>query len=218
MARLARVVIPHIPHHIVQRGNRRQNVFFSDEDKITYLSIMEKFGRKAGLTFWAYCLMDNHVHFITVPNTPKSLAEGFGEVHRRYTRMINFRENWRGFLWQGRFNSFPLDERRLYAAIRYVEQNPVRAGLVSNAADYPFSSAKTHILKKKDNLCSDFFLLEEIQDWATYLSTPLSQKELILFRRHGNTGRPFGDRPFISRLEQLTGRILNRKKPGPKPN
>ena len=174
MARFARVVIPDVPHHVIQRGNRRQKVFFSDKDKTVYLELMKRFGCKAGLKIWAYCLMDNHVHFIVVPVGAESLAGGFGEVHRRYTRMINFRENWRGYLWQGRFNSFPLDESHLYAAVRYVEQNPVRAGLVIKADDYPFSSARSHVLKSPDSLCSDFFMLHEIRDWANYLATPLS--------------------------------------------
>lgn len=84
MARIARVVIPNVPHHVIQRGNRKQSVFFSDEDKRVYLDLMKHFGRDAGLTLWAYCLMDNHVHFIVVPGKPESLARGFGEVHRRY--------------------------------------------------------------------------------------------------------------------------------------
>lgn len=218
MARIARLVVPHIPHHITQRGNRCQNVFFSQNDKREYLTLLKRYALDAGMTFWAYCLMDNHVHFIAVPRNKDSLAKGLGEVHRRYTRMINFRENWRGFLWQGRFQSFPLDERHLYAAVRYVEQNPVRAGLVSQADDYPFSSAKSHALKIQDDLCSDFFMLKEIRDWTSYLSAPLAQKELSLFRRHGATGRPLGNQDFISKLELLSGRLLKRLKPGPKPN
>lgn len=215
MARLARVVIPDIPHHVIQRGNRRQRVFFCDKDKKAYLDLMKQYGKSAGLTFWAYCLMDNHVHFIVTPNTPESLAKGFGEVHRRYTRMINFRENWRGYLWQGRFNSFPLEESHLYAAVRYVEQNPVRAGLVTQAEHYRFSSASAHVFKKQDTLCSDFFLLKEIPDWSAYLNNPLTDKELYAFRKHGSTGRPLGSESFISGLENITGRMLVKQKPGP---
>lgn len=218
MARLARIVIPNIPHHVIQRGNRNQNVFFSDDDKIFYLELLKNFGSKAGLTFWSYCLMDNHVHFIVVPESHQSLSEGFGELHRRYTRRVNFRENWRGYLWHGRFKSFPLDERHLYAAVRYVEQNPVRAGIVSKAEHYRFSSAASHVFRTKDPVCADFFLLKEIQDWSDYLTTPLSQKELRLFRRHGSTGRPLGNADFIAQLEQITGRHLSIKKPGPKSN
>jgi len=157
MARMARVVIPNIPHHIVQRGNRSQKTFFSDKDKVFYLKLLHKYAEKEGLSFWAYCLMDNHVHLIVVPKREDSLAKGIGDTHKHYTRMINFRENWRGYLWQGRFSSFPLDEKYLYAAIRYVERNPVMAGLVKRAEDYEFSSAKAHVYKTKDFLLSDNF-------------------------------------------------------------
>ena len=188
MPRRARLVIPEMPHHLIQRGNRNQKVFFSDQDKRDYLEFMKEFALKAGLTFWAYCLMDNHVHFITVPKTPESLARGFGEAHRHYTRMIHLRENWRGYLWQGRFSSFPLNELHLHAAVRYVEQNPVRAGMVSNAQDYRFSSAQAHVFKRQDPVCSDFFMLHDIPDWEKYLATPLSQKELTELRYHIKTG------------------------------
>ena len=124
MARIARVVIPNYPHHVIQRGNRNQDVFFSDKDKQAYIDILHEHASRAGVAFWAYCLMDNHVHLIAVPDHENSLARGIGEAHRKYTRMVNFREGWRGYLWQGRFNSYVMDERHLYAAIRYVERNP----------------------------------------------------------------------------------------------
>ncbi|MDP3789800.1 MAG: transposase, partial [Candidatus Omnitrophota bacterium] len=126
--------------------------------------------KEAGVTFWAYCLMKNHVHLIAVPKAKDSLANGIGETHRRYTRMVNFREDWRGFLWQGRFMSYPLDENYLYTAIRYVERNPVRAGLVKRAEDYQWSSAKDHVYGKSNILLSDFFMLSEIKDWRYYLA------------------------------------------------
>ena len=119
MARIARIVIPGVPHHIIQRGNRRQDVFFCDEDRKRYLAILLEESGKAGLTYWAYCLMNNHVHLIAVPKDEKGLAKGIGETHRKYTKYINTREKWRGYLWQGRFMSCPLDEKHLYAAVRY---------------------------------------------------------------------------------------------------
>jgi putative transposase len=129
MARLAQIVIPGIPYHIVQRGNRRQKTFWTAEDRKEYLKILGDEGKRHGLKVWAYCLMDNHVHIVAVPEGENSLARGIGETHRKYSRMIHFREGWRGYLWQGRFSSFPLDEQYLYAAVRYVERNPVRAGI-----------------------------------------------------------------------------------------
>ena len=110
MARLARVVAPGFPHHVTQRGNRRQTTFFLDDDYRAYLSLMAEWCGRHGAHVWAYCLMPNHVHLIVVPEAADGLRRAIGEAHRRYTRLINFREGWRGHLWQERFASFPMDE------------------------------------------------------------------------------------------------------------
>ena len=146
MARIARVVIPDIPYHITQRGNRRQRVLFSDDDRIAYLELLSTAARTHAVEVWAYCLMDNHIHVIAVPRKIIGLAKAFAETHQRYTRMINFRKGWRGYLWQGRFFSCALDEPHLYAAMRYVEKNPVRAKMIERAEDYRWSSARAHVL------------------------------------------------------------------------
>ena len=216
MARMARIVIPNIPHHITQRGNRSQKVFFSGKDKTAYLNLLHKHAQDAGLTFWAYCLMDNHVHLIAVPEKEDSLAKGIGDTHKYYTRMVNFRENWRGYLWQGRFSSFPLDEKYLYAAIRYVERNPVRAGIVKRPEDYEFSSAKAHVYKTNDLLLSDNFVIEEIKDWKEYLAEDDKDQDVKLFKKHTRVGRPLGQEGFIEKLEKMTGRTLKPQKAGRK--
>ena len=216
VARLARLVAPEMPHHIVQRGNRRQQVFFDNEDKINYLKILEEKVKKYAVKVWAYCLMDNHVHVILVPQKKTDLTKAIGETHKEYTRMINFRYGWRGYLWEGRFKSFILDEKYLYAAVRYVERNPVRAGIVETAGDYQWSSARSHIRKRLDNLLSDFYLLNEIADWEQYLVEDDQVGDLKLFRRHGATGRPLGDPRFLIGLAIKYGWELTPKKPGPK--
>jgi len=216
MPRMARVVIPDIPHHIIQRGNRRQPVFFSDDDKKAYLDYLRLHAKPAGISIWAYCLMDNHVHLIAVPKHETSFADGFSESHKRYSRMINFRESWRGHLWEGRFKSYPLNEFHLYAAMRYVERNPVRAQIVKQPWEYPWSSAQANIKKEKDNIVDNNFIREEIKNWAEYISQEEDQNDLLLFRNHSNTGRPLGDKKFIDLLEEITGRTLHKKKPGPK--
>ena len=120
---------------------RRQPTFFRPEDYQAYLDLMAAACIEHGLEVWAWCLMPNHVHLVVVPDAPESLAVGIGRAHWRYTRAINFRENWRGYLWQGRFSSCPMDGPHTLAAARYVERNPVRAGLVAQAWDWPWSSA-----------------------------------------------------------------------------
>jgi len=123
MVRLARVVVPGMPHHVTQRGNRRMQTFFCDEDYRAYLSLMVEWCGRHGVAIWTYCLMPNHVHLILVPPREDAMARAVGEAHRRYTRRVNFREGWRGHLWQERFASFVMDERYLPAAARYVEMN-----------------------------------------------------------------------------------------------
>ncbi|RJP58890.1 MAG: transposase [Candidatus Auribacter fodinae] len=219
MARLARVVAPNYPHHIIQRGNRRQDVFFCDADKELYIDLLRKNASKYGLEVLAYCLMSNHVHLIAIPRNVESLGKGIGETHKWYTATVNRRNNWNGYLWQGRFMSFVLDEKYLQSAIRYVELNPVKAKIVQHAQDYKWSSARAHILGKKDMLCdTSHELVSHIDDWEPYLSEVTAVKDNYneLFEKHSQTGRPLGDDTFMRRIEDITGRPLKKQKPGPK--
>ncbi len=216
-ARQARLVAGGMPHHVIQRGNRRQKVFFEKKDREFYLQLLEEKTKKYKVEVWAYCLMDNHVHLIVAPREEKALAQAIGETHKEYTRMINFRERWRGYLWEGRFKSFIVDEKYLYAAIRYVERNPVRARIVNKAEEYEWSSARNHVHKKRGSLLSDFYLLGEIENWAEYLRESEREEDLKLFRRHGESGRPLGDPGRLMRLAVKYGWDLLPKKPGPKP-
>ncbi|MHB9156172.1 MAG: transposase [Endomicrobiales bacterium] len=216
MARIARVVVPDIPHHVVQRGNRSQKVFFSVSDKAAYLDILAQTTQEHHIRVIAYCLMDNHVHLIVVPNDETSLARGIGEAHKAYTRMINFREGWRGYLWQGRFSSFPLHTGYLFAAIRYVEMNPVRAGIVSRPEEYEWSSAGYHVLGKRSELISDHEDIVPVKDLRSFLRLGDPDKDASVFRKFSRTGRPLGDNDFISNLEKTTGRILRPQRAGRK--
>lgn len=215
MARLARVVVPGLPHHVTQRGNRRQQTFFSDQDYQAYKDLVVKHCSEAGVAVWAYCLMPNHVHLILVPETADGLQKGLGEAHRRYTRRINFRESWRGYLWQGRFASFPLDEAHLHSAGRYVELNPVRAGLTGRPQDWFWSSARAHLRARDDGLVSVAPMLKMIADWPAYLRAGLRESEREALRHHERTGRPLGSAGFIAGLEAQLGRRLKKRKPGP---
>ncbi|NTV15630.1 MAG: transposase [Desulfobulbaceae bacterium] len=215
MARIGRVVIPNYPHHITQRGNRRQEVFFSDDDYQAYLDLMAEWCLRCKVQIWAYCLMPNHVHLICVPKSEIGLARGIGEAHRRYTRLINFQQGWRGHLWQDRFASFVMDEQHLLTAARYVEWNPVKAGLVQQPGDYRWSSAAAHLAGENDALVKVRPLLKIAGNWADFLA-PNREDEEELLRRHERTGRPLGSARFVGRVEKLAGRILAPQKPGPK--
>jgi len=217
MARIARVVVPGLPHHLTQRGNRRQQTFFSDKDYETYLGLMAEWCGERGVEVWAYCLMPNHTHLIAVPESEDALGQAIGEAHRRYTRYVNFREGWRGHLWQGRFASFPMDESYLHGAVRYVELNPVRAGLGSSATAYRWSSASAHVSGEDDVLVRVGPLLERFGDWRQFLLESASADDMVLLRRHERTGRPLGDEGFLVRLEKRLNRVLRIQKPGRKP-
>ena len=214
MPRFARLVVPGLPHHVTQRGNRRQPVFFRDEDWQGYLHALLVQTQQHGVAIWAYCLMTNHIHLIAVPARPDSLALALGETHRRYTWQVNRRAGWTGYLWQGRFASFPMEARHAYAAIRYVERNPVEARLVTRAEDYPWSSANAHVLGTPDPLLTSHFLKERITDWADFLRGTEDDVLGRTLARHGGVGRPLGSPDFIDHLEQVTGRRLRRGRPG----
>ena len=218
MARLARVVAPGYPHHVTQRGNRRQETFFREDDYRVYRDLMRAWCAKCAVEIWAYCLMPNHVHLIAVPRSGDALARAIGEAHRRYTRHVNFREGWRGYLWQGRFASFPMDEDYLLAAARYVELNPVRAGIVRRPESYPWSSARAHLGGGGDDLVRVAPLLQRVPDWRSFLRSGLPESDLDALRRHEHTGRPLGGQRFIETLERRLGRILKKRKPGPRPD
>ncbi len=227
MARLARIVIPHVPHHITQRGNRRLPVFFSDADRQSYLALLAVAARKAGTTCLAWCLMDNHVHLILVPENADGLRAMLGEAHRRYTREINFREGWRGHLFQARFASYPMDDAHLMAAVRYVERNPVAAGLVAQAEDWRWSSARSHVAGKRvtdDPLTDVGALGRHVRQWRAMLKYGLEAGDLgpegeavaDAIDARLRTGRPLADADWIAAREVELDRPLARRKPGRK--
>lgn len=212
MARLPRIVVPGLPHHIVQRGNRRQDVFFSDSDKNAYIELVSKACENHGVDIWSWCIMTNHVHFVAVPENESSLAKCFSEAHVRYTRMINSREKWKGHLWQGRFSSSTLDETYFLAAVRYVERNPVRAKMVQQPWQYEYSSAPYHTGERGSDplVRNDQTLLGLIDNWRDYLDKKDAPDELTLIRKEELGGRPIGRESFIKMLEIKLQRSFER--------
>ena len=189
-------------------------IFRDDEDRKMYLEFVAKETARFKVEILAWCLMTNHVHLIAVPSDEKGLAKALGEAHKRYTRMRNFAEGVRGYLFQGRFGSCVLDEKHLWAAGRYVERNPVRAGMVGKAWEYGWSSARYHVGERQsDALVRDRELWGMVSDWRGYLSQGDEEGESSL-RRATRTGRPWGDEEFVAKVERLTGRDLSRGRPG----
>lgn len=209
MPRQARVVIPGAPHHVIQRGNRRQRTFFSDADYLAYLHLAAEAFGEAGVEVWAYCLMPNHVHLIAAPSRPEALAEAVGATHLRYTRRINARERWTGYLWQGRFASFPMDDDYLMTCARYVGLNPVRAGLTSRAVDWPWSSVRGHVEGRLDPLLTPAPLGERLGlQAAGFFEADVEAEAQRKLRRAALSGRPLGGMAWVKALEVATGRAL----------
>jgi len=196
---------------VTQRGNNRQDVFFVDDDRRAYLAMLGRQSEKFGLRVLGYCLMTNHVHLIAVPQREESLAKAVGRTHFAYTQYVNRLHGRSGHLWQNRFHSCALDDEHYWAAMRYVERNPVRAGLVRRAWRYPWSSAAAHCGGRDDTglLDLDAWAEESVGwDWRAALREPQDERIVAALRLGTSRGRPLGSDSFISKLEHLVGRRL----------
>jgi len=218
MPRMARVVCPGVPYHVVQRGNRRCSVFSSDFDRESYLDCLTFYAGQHGLAVLAYCLMGNHVHLVVVPETECSLERVFRPLHQRHALRINRLRSWTGHLWQGRYFSAALDDCYLWAAIHYVERNPVVARMTARAEEYPWSSAAAHCGLRTDTVLTrapywvDVF--RGAGDWATWLACEEDADERSLLRLNTGKGLPCGSPQFVERLAASTGRSLQARPRG----
>ena len=218
MSRVARIIIPGVAHHITARGNRGAAVFETDDDRTAYLRFLETYCARHGLAVWAYCLMTNHIHLVAVPATEHALSRALRDAHTVYSLRFNARTHLSGHVWQGRFYSCPMDEEHLWTAVRYVELNPVRAGLAARAEDYPWSSAAAHCGLRSDPLLSrDFPPKGVVADWSAWLAAGDDETSVRTLRMHTHTGRPCGSPGFVAMLEGLLGRPLGPQKRGPCP-
>jgi putative transposase len=218
MPRFARVVVPGEPYHVTHRGNHRGDVFFCEEDREIYLAMLADASERYRLDIWAWCLMTNHVHLLVVPRERTSLALGIGKPHMRYSRRINTPRGWTGHLWANRFHSSILDGEHLWNAVRYVEQNPLRAGLVSRCEEWPWSSARAHcglLGEERDPLLSDTSPFPGwVEDWSAWINQRLDDQSAELLRRNTATGRPTGSTEFVRLLEQQLQRELTAARRG----
>lgn len=209
MPRQARMVVPGVPHHVTQRGNNHQDVFFMDDDRRAYLSMLRDAAARWGLKVQGYCLMTNHVHIVATPQAEDSLAKAIGRTHFLYTQYVNRLHGRSGHLWQNRFYSCALDERHFWAALRYVERNPVRARLVRKARQYTWSSAAAHTGRPDPSVLldlSEWFRKTSAPDWETTLADTSDADELARIRIYTHTGRPLGGDSFLSKIEFLLKR------------
>ena len=217
MARLARIVVPGVPHHVTARGNRREPIFFEEGDQELYGDLLGEQLRAARVGLWAYCLMPNHVHLIVCPETSDGLARALGSAHRRWANFVNARGRWRGHLFDGRYASVAMDEDHLLAAVRYVALNPVRARLAARAEHWPWSSVHAHLKKENDALVDVEPVLGRVDRFADLIAAPGEDPAFAAIRAAETTGRPLGNADFVAGLERLLGRPIARRAPGRKP-
>ena len=207
-----------MPLHITQRGTRRFEVFRDEADRLEFLKLFSKFCREFYLEILAWCLMTNHAHFVAVPGKVDSVHRVFHRTNGKYAMSFNRKYGFVGHLWQERPVTSILDEGHLWNAIRYVERNPVRAGMVVNAADYRWSSAAAHCYGLQDPLLSSIAVdfAPPMRDWANWLAGVDSDSSERFLRECTRTGRPCGDDAFVDTVGKITGHDFSRRKPGPK--
>ncbi len=216
MPRIARIVAPGYPHHVTQRGNNRAIVFFDDQDKQTYLQLLSKYCQTFALHIWAYCLMDNHIHLLVVPEKEDSLARGIGLTNQVYTQYLNRKLNQTGHIWQNRFFSCIVEnDEYLWSVARYIERNPVKAGIVEYAEEYLWSSASAHLTSAPDDLLQQPSWLN-VMDEARYAEfiQQIDEEADNKLRSATRTGRPLGTDVFIDNMESQLDTILRPRKPG----
>ena len=213
MPRRPRVIVPGVAHHVTQRGNNRQQIFFSAGDHKLYLDLLAKYAERCGTRIVGYCLMTNHIHLVVVPEQETSLARTLGRTHSEYALALNKAVQRSGHLWQNRFFSCPLDESHLLTALRYVDLNPVRAGLVAQPCDWPWSSSRAHsfaapvdpVLHRDWSGC---FRKWNYTGWQECLQAEVLESECDALRLATHTGEPLGPRQFVTQLERQAGRRL----------
>lgn len=208
MPRTARLAVPNLAHHVTHRGNRRGAVFFDDEDRRVYLRWLAEAAERFELELWAYCLMTNHIHLLVLSPTAAALGRALGLLQGRYAQRINRQRKWSGHLWANRFFSHPIEGGSLPVVARYIERNPVRAGMVEQAEDYPWSSARSHCgLAGRGVLSPRSPLPDCIPDWCAWLRRVDEPAENRL-RECSRASLPLGSERFCAQIEQLLGRKI----------
>ncbi|UDF37268.1 UNVERIFIED_ORG: transposase [Shinella sp. XGS7] len=211
MARLPRLVVPGLPHHLIQRGHNRQPIVLDDEDRRQFLALLREAAVNQRVALHAYVLMDNHLHLLATPETPDGLSRMMQSLGRRYVAAFNQRHGRSGTLWEGRFRAAPLEaERHLLACMRYIELNPQRAGWVMEPGGYAWSSGPQHLGHRRDPLITEhplFWALgntpfEREAAWRAWLEQGVGPEEQRALGDSALKGWPLGSAGFLQALAE----------------
>jgi putative transposase len=204
MPRIARIVAEGYPHHVTQRGNNRTAVFLDDDDRRKYLDLLADYAGRHNLEIWAHCLMDDHLHLLAVPPSGTALSRGIGLTNQVYTQYFNRKYGSSGRVWQNRFFSCAVDAHHyLWAVVRYIINNPVKAGRVKRAEEYPWSSAAALLLGGHEVrfASSEWLKAEEREGFRAFAKESNSYIDNAI-RKATSNGRPFGSEGFVRLLEE----------------
>ncbi len=211
---MARVVAPGYPHHITQRGTNKSDIFLTDKDYQYFLELLNQWLDKTKLKLSAYCLMRNHLHLLTTPDDSDGLGRCLHGVTSRYAQYFNTKYGRNGRLWQNRYFSCPVDrDEYLWAVVKYIEMNPVRAHIVKTPEEWSWSSAGEHIKGKVENniRLHNWLRPEEREEYAKVM---LERREEDRIRKATSSGRPLGGELFFDKLEGILNRELRPRKAG----
>lgn len=215
MPRIARIVVAGHPYHVVQRGNNRQPVFFDDRDRLLYIALLKKYSLECSCKVHAYCIMNNHIHILFIPQFENSLAKAMQKLSLSFTQYINRKYRRTGRLWECRFHSTLVDkEAYLWSVCRYIERNPVRAKLVDKPDQYKWSSAKIDDSEKDIFVKAFWQNPKERKEYLDFLNQPDNKSEIEKIRKSTFSGKPIGTEKFIDHITKTTGIIINTKKRG----
>ncbi|WP_343622815.1 REP-associated tyrosine transposase [Roseateles puraquae] len=223
MARLPRLILADQPHHIILRGNNRQAIFFSDLDRQHLLNILAEVSVVNKVALHAYVLMDNHFHLLATPPSADALSRMMQALGRRYVGWFNARHQRSGTLWEGRFRAGLIEgERHLLACMRYVELNPVRAGLCPQPQDWPWSSARHHLGLERLGVITEHPLYWSLGNtpfdrehaWREFMDQGVPAHEQALFTAAALRGRPVASEAFLKPLEEAHPRVAQKRPRG----
>ncbi|MCW5222105.1 transposase [Verminephrobacter aporrectodeae subsp. tuberculatae] len=223
MARLPRLTLPGHLHHVIQRGNNRQPIFIDDQDFETMRALLADKARTHGVAVHAYVLMGNHFHLLLTPATQDGLPQLMQALGRRYVQYFNRRHARSGTLWEGRYRGTVLQAGRyLLPCMVYLDLNPVRAGLVAQAADYPWSSHGHWTGLRNDRLLTPHALYWALGNtpfareaaYANLVQAGIGPQEQAALTASALSGWALGEAPFIADLQKLTPRRIARGQAG----
>lgn len=216
MSRIARIVVEGYPHHIIQRGNNRQLVFFDREDRKLYLNLLKKYSSECKCKILAYCLMNNHIHILAIPDQSSSLAKTMQKLSLTYTQYFNKKCRRTGRLWECRFYSAVVEkESYLLSVCRYIEQNPIRANIVNNPIDYEWSSARTNCTETKDSFIEPIWKeYVDKYEYKKFLDKRIEECDIENIRKSTFSGMPIGTNDFLDQLAVRFGNITKKRPKG----